>query len=435
MAHNWRQSLTNMIARNFLEIDNNILFPRIDMAGNRTGILGSEFPLFSYLIYIFSWIFDYSHWYGRLINLTVSSFGLFYFFKLIKRLFNPTIAFNATIILGVSIWFVFSRKMMPDTFSVSLMIIGLYHAWQYISEGKTKSLLWFFLFSALGMLTKIPALSLMSMLGVVVFDKKLLPKRKIMLLATAALSFLVAVIWYFIWVPYLVKTYDFQLYFPKGIIEGLNEIKAYIPELLDKFYFDSLRSYVAFIAFIAGLYLFFKNENRLARLALLVLFFVFGIFIIKTGNIFPLHSYYIIPFTPIMALLAGYALSKIPLKYQSVILIIIALESIANQQHDFFIKDSEKYKLSLEQILQKQNPAKDLIIINGGLSPQDMYFAHQKGWSVENDVVLQKPKVDSLYQLGARYMVFDRRRLDQQASDEELIYSDDHYFVFKILAE
>ena len=29
VAHNWRQTTVTMVARNFLEIDNNIFFPRI----------------------------------------------------------------------------------------------------------------------------------------------------------------------------------------------------------------------------------------------------------------------------------------------------------------------------------------------------------------------------------------------------------------------
>ena len=50
-----------MIARNFLEIDANIMYPRIDMAGDKTGIIGSEFPFFNYLIYLFFEIFNFSH--------------------------------------------------------------------------------------------------------------------------------------------------------------------------------------------------------------------------------------------------------------------------------------------------------------------------------------------------------------------------------------
>ena len=40
VAHNWRQTLGAMIARNFLETDNNILYPRIDITGEKTGITG-----------------------------------------------------------------------------------------------------------------------------------------------------------------------------------------------------------------------------------------------------------------------------------------------------------------------------------------------------------------------------------------------------------
>ena len=71
--HSWRQALTNMIARNFLEVSPNIFFPRIDTAGDLTGIIGSEFPLLSYLVFLVSEIFGYEHWYGRLINLIISS--------------------------------------------------------------------------------------------------------------------------------------------------------------------------------------------------------------------------------------------------------------------------------------------------------------------------------------------------------------------------
>jgi hypothetical protein len=45
IGHSWRQSLTNMVARNFLEVDSNILYPRIDMDGdkNRNNWIGISF--------------------------------------------------------------------------------------------------------------------------------------------------------------------------------------------------------------------------------------------------------------------------------------------------------------------------------------------------------------------------------------------------------
>ena len=156
-GHNWRQSLTSMIARNFLDGEANLLYPRIDMAGAESGIIGSEFPVFNYLIYLVSSVFGYAHWYGRLINLAISSIGFLYFFKLVKGIFNKQVAFNATVILMVSIWFSFSRKIMPDTFSVSLVIIGLYYAREYLCDGRELGLILFLFFSTLGVLSKIPA--------------------------------------------------------------------------------------------------------------------------------------------------------------------------------------------------------------------------------------------------------------------------------------
>src|SRR5688500_14048264 len=83
LSHSWRQTDGLMIARNFCETDANILYPRIDSAGEKSGIVGSEFPLLNYLIYLVSAIFGYEHWYGRLIVLVCSSIGVFFFYKLI----------------------------------------------------------------------------------------------------------------------------------------------------------------------------------------------------------------------------------------------------------------------------------------------------------------------------------------------------------------
>jgi 4-amino-4-deoxy-L-arabinose transferase-like glycosyltransferase len=158
-AHNWRQTTVAMVARNFLEVDNNIFYPRLDISGDKTGITGMEFPTLNYLIYLLSEVFGYKHWYGRLINLFFSSIGLYYFFILIKRYFNPKIAFNASLILMFSIWFTYSRKIMPDTFSVSLILASIYYGTNYFDRQSKRGLniCLYFLFTTLGMLSKLPS--------------------------------------------------------------------------------------------------------------------------------------------------------------------------------------------------------------------------------------------------------------------------------------
>lgn len=397
-----------MIARNFYEGNHNILYPQIDMGGNQSGIIGSEFPFFNYLIYIVSLVFDYAHWYGRLINLIVSSIGIYYFYLLIEKITDKKIAFSAAIILLSSIWFGFSRKIMPDTFSVALVIIGLYYGYLYLTKGSNLKLLLFFLFISLGSLCKIPALSLISVVSIIILIKEIPLKRKMFLFLTTAVSFAIVCLWYFYWVPYLLNNYHYQLYFPKGLTEGFREILPLIPEFFEKFYFSSLASYLAFIFFLIGIFIIFKDKNLYLKSGITIITITFLLFILKTGAVFPLHSYYIIPFTPVMALVAGYGLSKFPLKYLYIPLLLISLESLANQQHDFFIKPSEKYKPELESIADSFSEKKDLIVINGNGNPQLLYFTHRKGWNCKDNQLSDSLFLNDIKAKGCKFIVVNK---------------------------
>ena len=156
-SHNWRQASGLMIARNFLQVDNSILYPRKDDHKGLMGIVGIEFPIHNYLHYAVSELFGYTHWYGRLINLIISSLGMWYFYLIIKALFDERLAYYSTLVLLVSIWFAFSRKMMPDTFSISLVFMGVHYGIKFLAENKNRQLLLYFIFATLGVLAKVPA--------------------------------------------------------------------------------------------------------------------------------------------------------------------------------------------------------------------------------------------------------------------------------------
>jgi hypothetical protein len=430
-GHNWRQTLTNMMTRNFYEGGVQMLYPKIDMAGNQTGIIGSEFPIFNYVTYLLSSVFGYEHWHGRLINLVVSSFGIYYFFLLIEKIWSKTVAFNATIVLLSSIWFGFARKTMPDTFSIALMIIGLYHCFTYVTSGKKLNLLLFFFFSTLGMLCKIPALSLLAAIPVLILEKEVQLKRKIEVFITSLIGVSIVFTWYFYWVPYLVDAFNYKLYFPKSLLGGFKEIKPVFAEYCKQFYKNALCSFVGFGFVIYGSIALIQQRNKYILFGLSLITVVFLAFTIKTGAVFPLHSYYIIPFTPIMALIVGIGLSKIPAKFQVFFLLVISIEAIANQQHDFFIKDSEKYKLSFERTVDKYIPKKDLIIINAGPNPQEMYFTHRKGWSYEN-FILNQNELDSLHKIGANYLIINKERYSEPISYYPKIYSGPNYDIYEL---
>lgn len=435
MGHNWRQSLTNTIARNFLQMDNNILYPRVDMSENGTGIMATEFPFFNYLIYLIAKIFGYAHWYGRLINLFVSSIGIFYFYKIIKRFFTESLAFYTTLILLSSLWFAYSRKTMPDTFCMSLVIIGIYFGLNYLYEKKILNLVLFFLFSSLAILCKIPALYLLSVLIIPMFDKEIKLSQKISFCIASIFVLLIMYTWYFYWDPYLLTTYGVQLYFPQGLFEGLKEIIALAPDTLVKFYFIALESFVAFAFFLVGLFLIFKQKKKLLISVFLISSFVFLLFMCKTGYVFSTHSYYIVPYVPIMALITAFALEQIKNnKIKIAITFVIIVEAFLNQQDDFRIRDSEKYKLQMESVADKISTRKDLIAINGGQSPQEIYFLNRRGWSVTNEELSKPSNINSWKEKGCKYVFIDKhiQNTIDLSKTYKVIYSDEDFVVYTL---
>jgi 4-amino-4-deoxy-L-arabinose transferase-like glycosyltransferase len=167
-----------MVSRNFLEVDANPMFPRIDIAGEKTGITGMEFPVLNYLIYLLSLAFGYHDWFGRLIVLLISSLGIWTFHNILKKQFNPQIAFNSSIVLLFSIWFTYSRKIMPDTMAMSFMFFGIQQGINYFESPRLKPLLWFGFWICLGILSKLPVVFLLFVFIPYMIDRPLLQRNK-----------------------------------------------------------------------------------------------------------------------------------------------------------------------------------------------------------------------------------------------------------------
>ncbi len=414
VAHNWRQTTVIMVSRNFYETGSDILYPRIDFAGEKTGITGMEFPILNYLIYLVAKVFGYQHWYGRLINLLVSSFGLWFFYKLVRKYFEEQASFYATIILIVSIWFQFSRKIMPDTFAMSLIIAGIYYGTNYLDAESKQKRYWFLLIYCLlimaGALSKLPSAFLLIGFGLHFFNKDISLNRKLVFSIVSLLSLIPVIIWYFYWVPYLVKQYGFWHFFMgKNILVGFNEIIEFGLLSLSRFY-DTALKYTGFAVFMFGLVMALINREKKVYLLFILTMLSFSVIMSKAGFTFSHHSYYIVPFVPVMALVAGYGLTKIKsTQLAFTLLIAISIEGIANQQHDFWIKDNNRRIMNLEKDLDKVSKRTDLILINSGSYPTPMYFAHRKGWVDTNEKIKDENFINDLRSKGLAYIVILKR--------------------------
>lgn len=427
-----------MVARNFYEIDPNILYPRIDIAGEKTGITGMEFPILNYLIYLFSELFGYQHWYGRLLNLMVSSLCIWFFFKLIRLKFNEKIAFNASIVLLFSIWYTYSRKIMPDTFSMSLIIAGFYHSLIYLEKEKFQNLLYAFLLILVGTLSKLPSAYLLLILAIPLFDGPILQARKIRLMACLFIAMLIPLWYYFKWVPYLTNHFGFKHFFMgKSMLDGSKELLEHLPETIGRFY-DTAIKYIGFTMLLFGLFMAIKKKNGLLIKVLSLGFIGFLPIMLKGGFTFYHHSYYIVPFVPVMALVSGYGIESLGnAKAKTIVLIAIGLEGFFNHIDDFRIKDHMRPVLHLESILDKCSQKDELILVNSGEFPTPMYFAHRKGWVDYNANISRHDYIDSLTQKGLKHIVVMKRAFGEYVepgidSAWEKAYSDEDYEIFSL---
>ena len=112
-------------------------------------------------------------------------------------------------------------------------------------------------------------------------------------------------------------------------------------------------------------------------------------------------------------------------------LIIIVIEGVLNQQHDFFIKKSELYKLNLEAIANRVSTRSSLWVVNGNSNPQQLYLAHRKGWTVDNKQFTDTSFLNSIQKKGCQFILLNKK---DYGSTLELqypcVYEDDGFKVF-----
>lgn len=433
--HNWRQTTVTMVARNFYEGEANPYTPQLDFGGSTTGISAMEFPVLNYLIYLFSLLFGYDHWYGRLINLVITSIGLWYFHQLIAGIFNARRAFVSTLLLGSSLWFIFGRKIMPDTMAVSFVIMSMYLAWLYLSHERTHL---FYacgagLLFALGALSKLPAA-----LPMILFPFILLrwghASKKMLLTSVYLLCAILVVHWYWIWTPYLTETYGMHHFFMgKSLATGSQEIADHMGSSLERIFIGPFK-YIGGVAFLSAcVWSLYRKEKTLLCVLGSTAFALIAL-MCKSGETFYAHDYYILPFVPTMALLIAYFMEQLPSRIAMLCITAIVLESLLNQTHDLRWKPSYDAYMDLETLMDQFTPREALVAINCAPNPSTMYFAHRKGWLCTNAELADHNQLRVLQDQGLQYILIckDRFGRDLELPSQSLLFENDRFRLYQL---
>jgi 4-amino-4-deoxy-L-arabinose transferase-like glycosyltransferase len=430
-AHSWRQATGLMVARNYFEGNTSFWYPMVDETSGGTGIIGMEFPLMYYIQGKLGVLFGFHAGIGRLLNVLISTLGLVYFFALVRRFTSEKTAFYSTLLLMVSCFFMYSRKVMPDTEALAVYLMGIYYFFEALRFGRWKDVLLSFMMLSLGLLLKISVLPLLAFVVFAYVKTSNEPKKPGVFLIPF-LSLIPACIWYFIWNPYLAEHFGSWYNLGGGLVDGSRAFLESPFLLLQQLVFHPFVSYLAFGLCLYGVIRLAKDGVSWAwKLSLPLFLLLFSGYALKSGVIFLTHEYYILPAVPLLAILGGYALSTLG-KYAWVLMLCISMEAIGNQLYDFRLNRSEAYKLGLGRVATLYIPMDALVAINGNSNPQELYLLGRKGWNLADQSLRQKAMVNELTGKGCSYLVINKRTLPSLPNYGKIIYDGVDYQLIQL---
>jgi 4-amino-4-deoxy-L-arabinose transferase-like glycosyltransferase len=430
VAHNWRQTTSLMVARNFHQIDANILYPTIDETGENRGVVGMEFPAIPYAIHLLSIPLGYDHWYGRLIVLILVTVGSWYFFLLMRLYLSEKTAAWATLLYTASSLFHLGRKVMPDPAALSLVVVALYYGFSYLKKGSITHLIAYFLFAAIGTLIKIPFGLYLALLAFPFFQSAVPTSRRVLFSTTSALVLSVVGWWYFSWNLHLADEFGQWYNSGKPLSEGAQELGAHLSEVFQRFYFSAYHSYVWGTLSIVGVVYLIYKRSKIAMATSIVLLPLIVLYMMKSGSLFSHHGYYALILVPWLALCGALLLEKLPKRLAILLLALGGIESIANQQHDFFIKPEAFQKLQLESLANQVSQPDELVGLVSNANPNEFYFLNRKGWLVEPDQCTNEHLL-ALKNRGCHYLFVPASRLPIAVLFPK-IFENDFYSVFEL---
>lgn len=436
----WRQSITAMTMRNFIEVNPNLFFPRIDFAGDLSGIVGMEFPIYNGIAALLTWGMglevSWLDMVARLLNMFVTSVGVFYFYKTVSEFVSEEIAFPASLLLLCSIWMLYGRKIMPDTFAAGLGLVGIYYGLIYAVRGTLGAMLKFVFLMSLAMLSKISVAFMLVYPAILLFRNGEYVSRRMLVLTGGITSSLgLVVLWYFWWAPSLTAQFGFEHFFMgRPLVEGWSQITENWLQTLERFTTVSI-GYSGTVLMVIGMLSIVWRRNRILLVIFVVGLIAFTPFVIKSGFNFYHHKYYVIPFVPVLCLFAGYGVHA--LKQRGLIWLLPFVLIFFFEQGNRMFRDlnsKRNYLLNLSTQLDKVSKRSDLILINSGNDPTPMYFSRRKGWLATDAQIQSSSYLADLEARGLKFVVLIKssNRGQKIQLDQSPVYQDDNFTIWRI---
>ncbi len=417
--HSWRQTQTQTVINNFVNVDFNILNPRLDDLHYVNGIYRMEFPLAQWLVACLYKLFGNHLYLTRLffyMTTWVSVFGMFQLVFVITK-DKLTSLLTAWLFLFSPVIYYYSVNPLPDNLALCFGIWSVYFWIHYLRVGKPSSFIWSCIFFSLSVAVKLPFIVFGAM-----YVSKFIEKK-----GNRVLNFKYAYIPIMILIPSLLwYLWVIPSWVGNGIVKGVfDNDKTYI-QLLDILQFnlistfpELLINYATVPLFLIGLYVAIKRLDKKVNShrsfiyvgVLLVVYFLYELPMIDK-----VHDYYLFPFLPwlfvIVALSIHYIISMPSSKLKYLIVVSVLLSPITsylrcntrwNTESPGFTKEYLSHKHQIQAMIPKT--AKVMVIGDDSRSIV-LYHLKRQGWSIGQYGIKDKDFEDGIKN-GATFIISD----------------------------
>ncbi len=424
-AHVWRQCHTLAMAQNFHTEGMTLFHPRVSNRFETSGLVGSHFPIYEFLLAGIYKITGEEYWVHRFFSFLLYLFGAWGIYKL---------AFHISqlkLIAALSFWaYLFSPELfyhginaLPDILALAFGIWALYWfiLWFEDSPNKSRHFILSLVFMTIAGLTKLQYLAFgLPIAGMVFLHLKKIKtiKKWGLLFSYALFSVGLTLAWYYRSLLLIEQTglADFGLEVRPAT--DLGKAFSILTKNIFSFIPETLCNYASFSLLILGLYSFFTSKKWQSRWFVPCLIWAIGLAIyhILELNQMEHHGYYMMPYIPLLLLASGYGAYFLYQKgfYGLLLLLVIAQPILAsvriipsrwmNANKGIPI---ELYQKESRERLQNAVPNDALCMVGIDASNSIFfYFLNKKGFGLSEIAILDaNPNfIESYRKRGAEYL-------------------------------
>jgi hypothetical protein len=431
--HNWRQTITLMVAQDLARHGFPLLHPQVAWIGERASdpsYFSAEFSIQGVLAALLYRIFGESEAAARLVTIAFSLLGIYCLYDLLNRGADRTVArIGAFVFALLPYHLFFGRVFMPDVPAIALALAGLDVLDRWSSDQRKRYLTAAGILTALAILQK-PRMILVMLPALYLFwllygrsplrNMRKTDSLRRPLLACSSPTWWRAFAAFALlrrWEPYIYVLIaclpELGWYMHAASMERQTAVGAFnVPRELFahhlRLWFDGAflhrvlgalasEGFSALGLGLAAIGFLFAGRSRAVWV---FRWWVLGAacVLLLIPGVIPANLYYLSMLLPGGAALAAAVLARVPVYIRTAILAAFAVGAI-HSALPLYQPDRMPHDLGI--MLRTLTEPQDLLATESGGSPTVLYYANRRGWLMEGEYNLER--VEHLQHAGARY--------------------------------